>query len=182
MEVKEITAIIALIISVVSLLWTYFTSRKLEKYKAIIGLEKNYIESRLKEELNLIRELIEGLRNGRLLLEKVLVREKAVQVEILNKTLDQLEQSYTDALLFLESTHARVENASITIFTHELKNKIRNNLEKLSADSLNDRVGMKKEMLQKLSEIKEEESKLVGKLSEINNSLFDIYTNTLKNK
>ena len=181
METEEITSIAALVISVISLFWAYFTSRKLEKYKAVVGLEKSYLESRLNEELNLIRELIEALRNGRLLIEKVIEREKSVKIEVLNKTLNELEQKYTDSLLFLEKTHARVGNSAIVIFAHELKNKIRNNLERLSSNDFSSNPNMKSELKEKLAEIKNDESMLIEKLSEIDTSLFSIYKNSLKN-
>jgi hypothetical protein len=175
MEAKDIISLIALCVSFVSLFWVYFTNRRLEKYKAIVGLEKSYVESKLQQELRMIQELLLALRDGRLLIEKLIVRNRSAKKEEADEILDRLEEKYTQSLLFLEKTHATVENSSIVIFVHEQKNRVRNTIEELvsgeySNASVNDR----------LNEIKDKENKLVDKLSDINNSLFDIYKNQLK--
>lgn len=131
MEAKDIISLIALVISFISLLWAYFTNKQLEKYKAIISLEKSYVESKLQTELRLIQELLHSLRDGRLLIEKLITRNRKVKIEDVNEILSRLEEKYTHSLLFLEKTHERVENSAIIIFTHEQKNMVRNALEEL---------------------------------------------------
>ena len=180
MEAKDIISLIALCVSFVSLFWVYYTNRQLEKYKAIVGLEKNYVETKLQQELRIIQELLLALRDGRLLIEKLVIRNQSVKKEEVEKILDRLEEKYTQSLLFLEKTHATVENSSIVIFTHEQKNRIRNTIEELLSGEYLSSANQKSAINNKLEEIKDKENKLIEKLSNINNSLFDIYKGQLK--
>ncbi len=180
MEPKDIISIVALCISLVSLFWVYFTNRQLEKYKAIIGLEKSYVENKLQQELKMIQELLEVLRDGRLLIEKLIVRNRAAKKEEVDKILERLEEKYTQSLLFLEKIHNKTDNTSVVICTHEQKNRIRNTIEKLLSGEYLHSPKQKFEIETKLEEIRENERELVRMLSDINNSLFDIYKQQLK--
>lgn len=176
METEDIIAIVSLGVTVVSLVWVYLTNRRLEKYKGLIAVEQSHIESKLQQELRYIQELVGALREGRLLIEKRVVRKRKAKKAQVQEVLDRLEEKYSQSLLFLEKTQAHVDNASLVVFTHEHKNNVRNILEELTFG--ND--GKKTATGESLETLKVQEKKLVEKLGQINDSLFDIYKKEMK--
>ncbi|WP_430968337.1 hypothetical protein [Spongiimicrobium sp. 2-473A-2-J] len=177
METEDIIAIVSLGITVISLVWVYVTNRKLEKYKGLIALEQSHMESKLQQELRYIQELVGVLREGRLLIEKRVVRKRKVKKAQLQEVLVRLEDSYSQSLLFLEKTQARIDNSSMAIFTHEHKNKLRSMLEELASSDTEKQKG---KMGQGLETLKDQEKKLIEKLGQINDSLFDLYKKEMK--
>ena len=171
MEAKDIISIVALGVSVLSLAWTFITNRKLEKYKAEVGIEKGYIEGKLVEESTLIRELLQALRDGRLLIEKIVQRKRSAKLEEVEKILGSLDEKYTKSILFFDQSSARIDGSSISVFVHELKNKIRNTIEKLlTADNLAS-VIVNNRLNEELEMIKKDERKLISQLRVLDETL-----------
>ncbi len=141
---------------------------------------KEYIETIMHKELPVLQELIEVIREGRLLIEKLIERNQNVELIYVKSVLDELEEKYTKVLLFLKKMPEDIQNNASIVFMHELKNKIRNTIEKLQdKEWANDGV-KKNEHLSTLTDIRNDEVILIEKFSKLHKILIDYYKNELK--
>jgi hypothetical protein len=176
-EFKDVISLLALLLSVVSLVATYLTNQRLEKYKAIIEFEKKYLEDKIKEEKNQIKELIQSFRDARLIIEKIIIRSGSPVNGSIEEISTRLEEKYTNLLLFLKDA----KNTNIVVLIHEQKNRLRNNLEDITLGSYLTDASKRLEIETNLTRIKTKEVEVVDKLNIIYASLFDTCKKQMRN-